>query len=42
MEALIERLYRAVSAHARELDDDVTLLAFRYLGAAGTFDIERS
>ncbi len=32
MEALIERLYRAVADHAVELDDDVTLLAFRYLG----------
>jgi hypothetical protein len=29
MPALIERVYRAVAAHARELDDDVTLLAFR-------------
>jgi phosphoserine phosphatase RsbU/P len=32
MEALVERLYRAVVAHAKELDDDVTLLAFRYVG----------
>ena len=32
MEALVERLYRAVAAHAKELDDDVTLLAFRYVG----------
>lgn len=32
MHALIERLYRAVSEHAAELDDDVTLLAFRYQG----------
>jgi hypothetical protein len=32
MDALIERLYRAVAAHAKELDDDVTLLAFRYVG----------
>jgi sigma-B regulation protein RsbU (phosphoserine phosphatase) len=32
MEAVIERLYRAVAAHAQELDDDVTLLAFRYVG----------
>lgn len=29
MAALIERVYRAVSAHAKELDDDVTLLAFK-------------
>jgi hypothetical protein len=29
MPALIERVYRAVAAHANELDDDVTLLAFR-------------
>jgi Stage II sporulation protein E (SpoIIE) len=29
MAALIERIYRAVVAHAKELDDDVTLLAFR-------------
>lgn len=29
MSALIERLYRAVTAHAAELDDDITLLAFR-------------
>jgi hypothetical protein len=29
MSALIERVYRAVAAHAAELDDDVTLLAFR-------------
>jgi serine phosphatase RsbU (regulator of sigma subunit) len=29
MPALIERIYRAVVAHAKELDDDVTLLAFR-------------
>jgi hypothetical protein len=29
MPALIERAYRAVATHARELDDDVTLLAFR-------------
>lgn len=34
MEALIERIYKAVAAHAKELDDDVTLLAFRYLGPA--------
>jgi hypothetical protein len=34
VEAVIERIYEAVSAHARELDDDVTLLAFRYLGPA--------
>jgi sigma-B regulation protein RsbU (phosphoserine phosphatase) len=32
MDALVERLYRAVAAHAKELDDDVTLLAFRYVG----------
>lgn len=32
MEALIERLYGAVAGFAKELDDDVTLLAFRYLG----------
>jgi serine phosphatase RsbU (regulator of sigma subunit) len=30
--ALIDRLYQAVDAHADVLDDDVTLLAFRYLG----------
>ncbi len=35
MDALLERVYRAVVSHARELDDDVTLLAFRYRGAAG-------
>ena len=29
MTALVERLYKAVAAHAKELDDDVTLLAFR-------------
>jgi sigma-B regulation protein RsbU (phosphoserine phosphatase) len=29
MPALIERVYEAVVAHAKELDDDVTLLAFR-------------
>jgi hypothetical protein len=29
MPALIERIYKAVVAHAKELDDDVTLLAFR-------------
>jgi sigma-B regulation protein RsbU (phosphoserine phosphatase) len=29
MQALIERVYRAVVTHAKELDDDVTLLAFR-------------
>ncbi len=29
MTAVIERLYAAVVAHAKELDDDVTLLAFR-------------
>jgi len=29
MPALIERVFRAVAAHAKELDDDVTLLAFR-------------
>lgn len=28
--ALIDRIYKAVRAHAEELDDDVTLLAFRY------------
>ena len=27
--ALIERAYRALVAHAQELDDDVTLLAFK-------------
>ncbi len=32
MPALIERVYRAVTAHAKELDDDVTLLAFRRTG----------
>lgn len=31
MPALIERIYRAVTNHARELDDDVTLLAFRHV-----------
>lgn len=31
MPALIDRLYKAVAAHASELDDDVTLLAFRYV-----------
>jgi hypothetical protein len=30
MQALIDRVYKAVVTHARELDDDVTLLAFRY------------
>jgi hypothetical protein len=30
MQAVIERVYQAVVSHARELDDDVTLLAFRY------------
>jgi stage II sporulation SpoE-like protein len=30
MQALIDRVYQAVVTHARELDDDVTLLAFRY------------
>jgi len=34
IEALIERIYDAVACHARELDDDVTLLAFRYLESA--------
>ena len=34
MDDLIVRLYRAVAAHAKELDDDVTMLAFRYLGPA--------
>ncbi len=29
--AIVERIYRAVTAHARDLDDDVTLLAFRYV-----------
>jgi Stage II sporulation protein E (SpoIIE) len=29
MTALVERVYAAVAAHAAELDDDVTLLAFR-------------
>lgn len=29
MQALIDRIYDAVEAHAAELDDDVTLLAFR-------------
>jgi serine phosphatase RsbU (regulator of sigma subunit) len=29
MPALIDRIYRAVATHARELDDDVTLLAFK-------------
>lgn len=31
MPALIDRLFKAVAAHAKELDDDVTLLAFRRL-----------
>ena len=31
--ALIERIRKAVAAHAKELDDDVTLLAFRYVRA---------
>jgi len=31
MQAVIERIYQAVVAHAHELDDDVTLLAFRYV-----------
>jgi hypothetical protein len=30
--ALIDRVYQAVDQHAEVLDDDVTLLAFRYLG----------
>lgn len=30
MPALIDRVYKAVATHAQELDDDVTLLAFRY------------
>ncbi len=30
VKALIDRVYAAVRDHARELDDDVTLLAFRY------------
>jgi hypothetical protein len=34
IDALIERVYKAVAAHADVLDDDVTLLAFRYLGPA--------
>jgi hypothetical protein len=29
MTALVERIYAAVAKHAKELDDDVTLLAFR-------------
>jgi hypothetical protein len=29
MPALIDRVYKAVVSHANELDDDVTLLAFR-------------
>ncbi|HYJ11300.1 MAG TPA: PP2C family protein-serine/threonine phosphatase [Polyangiaceae bacterium] len=32
IEALIDRLYAAVASFAKELDDDVTLLAFRYVG----------
>lgn len=32
--ALVDRVYAAVDAHAGELDDDVTLLAFRYTGPA--------
>jgi hypothetical protein len=31
--AIIERIYQAVVLHAATLDDDVTLLAFRYVGA---------
>jgi hypothetical protein len=31
MQAMIDRIYQAVVAHAHELDDDVTLLAFRYV-----------
>jgi hypothetical protein len=31
MTALIERIYDAVTHHASELDDDVTLLGFRYV-----------
>jgi len=31
MQAVIDRVYKAVASHARELDDDVTLLAFRYV-----------
>lgn len=48
IEALIDRVYKAVAAHAKELDDDVTLLAFRYVGAAqahgtaGTRSMDRS
>ena len=34
IDALIDRVYKAVATHAKELDDDVTLLAFRYIGAA--------
>jgi hypothetical protein len=34
MTALIERVYKAVVTHAKELDDDVTLLAFRMLQPA--------
>jgi sigma-B regulation protein RsbU (phosphoserine phosphatase) len=41
MEALIDRVYGTVTQFAKELDDDVTLLAFRYTGA-GTRAIERS
>ncbi|HYP91234.1 MAG TPA: PP2C family protein-serine/threonine phosphatase, partial [Polyangiaceae bacterium] len=31
MPAIIERVYKAVADHANELDDDVTLLGFRYV-----------
>jgi hypothetical protein len=30
MQAVVDRVHQAVVSHARELDDDVTLLAFRY------------
>jgi hypothetical protein len=36
MAALVERIYRAVADHAAELDDDVTLLAFRYTPAGAS------
>jgi sigma-B regulation protein RsbU (phosphoserine phosphatase) len=36
MAALIERVYQAVAGHATELDDDVTLLAFRYVPTGAT------
>lgn len=32
IDAVVDRLYRAVATHAKDLDDDVTLLAFRCVG----------